>query len=79
MRKKSYSIHIYEDNINTRSKRRRIVNRIRIELDRIHFAEGMYMTRIPENLQGSDAYDAAIESMDRLEEAIMALDEAYDN
>ncbi|MDR0853252.1 MAG: hypothetical protein LBN34_02680 [Clostridiales Family XIII bacterium] len=54
-----------------------MVRLIRVAIDKIHFAEGMYMTRIPKNLQGGNAYDAALTSMDLLEDAILALDEAY--
>jgi ABC-type thiamine transport system ATPase subunit len=74
---KKYSLPLTDDSIDTRGKRRRMVRLIRVAIDKIHFAEGMYMTRIPKNLQGGNAYDAALTSMDLLEDAILALDEAY--
>jgi hypothetical protein len=67
------------DDINTRGKRRRMVKLIRDAIDTIHFAEGMYMAKIPENLRGGPYYDAALSCLDLLEDAIVALDEAYDN
>jgi len=63
--------------ISTRQKRRRAISNIIKMISRIHNAEFEYMERIPENLQGGDAYSAAEESLDMLNDAIDALSDAY--
>jgi len=63
--------------ISTRSKRRQAVSLIISELSLIRNAEEAYMERIPINLQGSDAYAAADESIELLDDAILTLMDAY--
>ena len=63
--------------ISTRPKRRRAVSLIVTELTRIREAEEAYLNRIPENMEGGDAYAAADESIDLLIEAIDFLTDAY--
>jgi hypothetical protein len=75
---KKYALPLSDEFIDTRKKRRLMVDRIIVAIDKIRFAESIYMSKIPKNLQGGDAYDAALASMDLLEEAILALNDAYD-
>jgi hypothetical protein len=63
--------------ISTRPKRRQAVTLIVNMVGWIHSAEYEYMERIPLNLQDSDAYAAAEESLDMLTDAINTLSEAY--
>ena len=62
--------------ISTRPKRRRAVSLIIKELGLIHLEEFAYLERIPENMQGGDAYAAADYSLDMLVEAINFPEEA---
>jgi hypothetical protein len=61
----------------TRPKRRRAVSHIVAVLIRLCNAEIAYRDRIPDNLQDSDAYAAADESVELLTDAIDALISAY--
>jgi hypothetical protein len=61
----------------TRGKRRRSLEVLTAELEHIRDAEERYRDRIPENLSGSAAYDAAGESISLLDEAIEILRSAY--
>jgi len=63
--------------ISTRPKRRRATAIIHAALNKIYSEEDAYMNRIPGNLQESDAYYAADDSLSYLLEAINALEEAY--
>jgi len=74
---KMLSFPLKDSDIDTRGKRRRAVIQIREQLDRIHFKEGVYWMRIPENLRGGDACRAAEYAMDAIEQAIVELDSAY--
>ena len=63
--------------LSSRRKRRNAAALAAGLLVRIRTAEEDCMGRIPENLQGSDAYDNADSSAGLLDEAIDALDAAY--
>lgn len=58
----------------TRRQRRTAVRRFARQLKQIRECEETYRDRIPENLQGSAAYDSAEEFVSLLDEAIDALD-----
>ena len=63
------------------STRRRRRDAVKLAMDLvagIHLAESGYMERIPANLQGGDAYQAAEQALDYLVEAIDALEAAYE-
>jgi hypothetical protein len=61
----------------TRGKRRRSLEHLVADLVHIRDAEERYRDRIPENLSGSAAYEAADESISMLDEAIEILGSAY--
>ena len=61
----------------TRPKRRQAVSHIIKLLGQIQNEEFAYLSRIPPNLQGGEAYDAADDSISYLVDAIDALQEAY--
>jgi hypothetical protein len=61
----------------TRPKRRTRVKKIIDELERIKDSEETYAERIPENLQGGPAYEAANEAACAIGEAICLLQEAF--
>ena len=63
--------------ISTRPKRRHAVSNIVAVLIRLCNAEIAYRDRIPDNLQDSDAYAAADESVELLTDAIDVLMDAY--
>jgi antitoxin component of RelBE/YafQ-DinJ toxin-antitoxin module len=63
--------------IGTRSERRKTVQMITAILKAIHAAEERYRDNIPENLQTGQAYENAGNAIERLDEAILALEEAF--
>ena len=67
------------DSIDLSSRRkRREAAKLAIHLiENIHLAESNYLNRIPINLQGSPAYEAADETLDYLVDAIDILECAY--
>ena len=67
-----------ELDLSSRAKRRKATVLTARLLERIRDAEEAYMGRIPENLQASDAYDSADQSVGLLDEAIDAVNSVYD-
>ena len=63
--------------IGTRPERRKAVRTITAALEAIHAAEESYRDNIPENLQPGQAYENAVNAVERLQEAISALEEAF--
>lgn len=63
--------------ISTRPKRRIAVSKIVRLLNLIYSEEEEYLNRIPLNLQGGNAYDAAEDSLSCLIDAIDSLSDAY--
>ena len=61
----------------TRRRRRAAIKRILGDLESIKICEEMVLENMPENLQGSGAYDAAEEAVSSLEEAIGALSDFW--
>jgi hypothetical protein len=64
--------------LSSRAKRRKTAALAAGFLSRIRSAEEAYMMRIPENLPSSDAYENADHSIGLLDEAIDAVNAAYD-
>ena len=64
--------------LSNRAKRSKATALAAALLVRIRTAEEAYMARIPENLQGSDAYDNADYSISLLDEAIDVVASVYD-
>ena len=64
--------------VSTRRKRRAATALAIDLLGKIHLAEEDYVSRIPLNLHGSDAYAAAEDTIDSLIDAILILDCAFD-
>ena len=62
----------------TRGKRRKAVMLIIDIIERIRTSEEAYIERIPLNLQGSDAYGAAENSIIMIDEAIDVISSIYD-
>jgi hypothetical protein len=65
------------DIVSTRGHRRKAVRGMVIQLGYILAAEESYRDRIPENLIGSEPYEAAEKAVDALEQAIDLLSEAF--
>jgi hypothetical protein len=65
------------ERLSTRRQRRQLVRHAITELEEIMDAEEQYMDRIPENLRGGSAYDAAVCAVDALGQAIELLAEAF--
>jgi predicted lipoprotein len=63
--------------IGTRPERRKTVRTITAALEAVHAAEESYRDNIPENLQSGQAYLNADNTVERLQEAISALEEAF--
>jgi len=63
--------------VSTRGKRRKAMVIVIGLLEKIRFAEEGYMERMPINLQGSNAYDVADESVATIIDAIASLSDAY--
>jgi len=61
----------------TRQKRRKAVSKMILALEGIIASEQGYLDRIPPNLQASSLYDAAMETVDVLADALDKLFEAY--
>ena len=61
----------------TRGKRRTFVRRIIEQLEAAKEAEENYRDNIPENLQGGQAYEAAEQAIERMENALDSLNEAF--
>ena len=61
----------------TRQKRRKAVSKMILALECILASEQGYLDRIPANLQASSLYDAAVETVDVLADALDKLSEAY--
>ncbi|HBR01055.1 MAG TPA: hypothetical protein DD738_00400 [Ruminiclostridium sp.] len=59
--------------LSTRAKRRKALNTVLKELNKIRDAEEAYLERIPNNLTGSAAYNAADECVDILTDVIVSL------
>jgi len=64
--------------LSSKNKRRKAAALAACFLERIRAAEQTYMERIPENLQGSEAYGNADCSIGLLDEAIDAVNSIYD-
>jgi len=64
--------------LSSRVKRRKAAALASGLLERIRAAEEAYMERIPVNLQASDAYDMADNSIGLLDEAIDLVGSVYD-
>ena len=64
--------------LSSRGKRRKAAALAIRLLERIRAAEEAYMNRIPENLQGSEAYENADCSIGMLDEAIDAVSSVYE-
>lgn len=65
------------DIASTRGHRRKAVRDAVAQLGYILAAEESYRDRIPENLMGSEAYEAADRAVNALEQAIDILSEAF--
>jgi len=63
--------------VSTRGKRRKAVARVVGMLKDVREAEELFMSRVPPNLQGGDAYAAADESVDAIVDAVSSLTDAY--
>ena len=63
--------------IGTRPERRKAVQAMTLALEAIRAAEEGYRDRIPEPLQAGQAFENADNAVERLEEAISALEEAF--
>jgi hypothetical protein len=68
---------IHSIDVSTRSKRRKAASSAVALLERILAAEEAYLKRIPENLQGGDAYASAEDSIEAVMDAIAGLSDAY--
>jgi hypothetical protein len=63
--------------LTTKAHRRKEIKELLYRLERVLEAEERYRDNIPENLQGSTAYEAAEQSISLLYDATEALGEAY--
>jgi hypothetical protein len=61
----------------TRQKRRKAISKMILALEDIMACEQGYLDRIPANLQTSSLYDAAVETVEVLVDALDKLSEAY--
>lgn len=68
-----YILPLTPESLSTRAKRRKALDLILKELNKIRDAEEAYLERIPNNLAGSAAYNAADECVDILTDAIVSL------
>ena len=59
--------------VSTRKKRREAAVTVAAILKNIQWAEAEYRDRIPDNMQGGDAYVAADEAVDAIDDAIWAV------
>ena len=67
----------YTPGMESRSKRRAIVNKIIIQLEDLRYNEEVFLDNIPENLQESAACENAEHSAASLRDAIESLEFAY--
>ena len=65
------------DNVSTRQRRRKALYALIRQLEEICGAERAYLENIPANLQNSQVYEAADQTVSALEEALGVLSEAY--
>ena len=65
------------DDLSTRKKRRKFVDALSKMFERVRDAEECYMFNIPENLQGSSRYDAAEQSVSKMDEVIDLIGDIY--
>jgi hypothetical protein len=63
--------------VDTRRKRRKVVNRTAIQIEAVMDAERQYMENMPANLQSSRMYETAEQILTTLEEALSLLHETY--
>ena len=63
--------------LSSRDKRRKAVGSVVEALEMVRVAEEANLERFPLNLQGSDAYATADESLDVVIDAICSLSDAY--
>ena len=61
----------------TKGKRRTFVRRMIEQLEAVKEAEENYRDNIPENLQGGQAYEAAEQAIEQMENALDSLKEAF--
>jgi hypothetical protein len=66
-----------KDPLSTRGGRRKLLNELIRRLDEIKAAEETYLSNIPANLQGSDRYEAAEQSVTDFENALESLSNVY--
>ena len=69
---------IVSADLSSRGKRRKVITLVIELFKRIRAAEGMFIERMPLNLQNSDAYVTAEYSIDLLDEAIDMISSIYD-
>jgi len=67
----------YSPDLSTRRQRRVAVQSVMRQLERIKENEERYQENIPDNLQGSEVYERAEESISVIAEAIEILEGAY--
>jgi hypothetical protein len=70
---------LFGADVATRSLRKKMVQEIIRNLERIMKAEECFVANMPDNLQNSDACCAAEECVETLDSAIDFLHSAYDN
>ena len=63
--------------VSTRGKRRAALSHAIGLLEKIRKAEEVHIDRVPQNLQGSDAFAAAEDSLAIVSDAICFLEDAY--
>ncbi len=68
-----YILPLTPESLSTRAKRRKALDLVLKELNKIRDAEEAYLKRIPNNLTGSAAYNAADEGVDILTDTIVEL------
>jgi hypothetical protein len=66
-----------KDPLSTRGGRRKLLNELIRQLEQLKAAEETYISNIPANLQGSDRYEAAEQSVSDFENALDTLSNAY--
>jgi hypothetical protein len=65
------------NDLSRRNDRRKAVRVIVASLEKIQAMESKYMERIPENMQDGERYQTAAQSVELIEEALAALNDAY--
>jgi len=66
------------ESLSTRAKRRKALDLVINELDKIRAAEEAYMERIPENLRGSAAYAAADDCVGWILDSMITLMDVFE-